>query len=89
MQPNDQDMADTRTARRDPAEDWKNSRSIGWLSRLPVTIVAFGCPTASDERLMALQSIVARLVGLLANLHLPRLRIPRPARASAFLRHIF
>ncbi len=89
MQPNLDDTSDQRTARRDPAEDWSRPRSIDCLSRSHVTIVALGCPTISDDRLIWLQSAVARFVDLLARLHMPRFRLPRLALAAALLRQFF
>ena len=89
MQPNCQDMPDQRTTHRDPAEDWSKPQPGCWLSRSHVTIVALGCPTASDDQLIGLQSAVARFVGLLASFQLPRFRLPRPAHAARLLRQLF
>ena len=89
MQPNFHDMSDQRTSRRDPAEDWSRPQPGGWLSRSHVTIVALGCPTASDDQLIGLQSAVARFVGLLASFQIPRFRLPRFAPAARLLRQLF
>lgn len=51
------------------------------LDLFPVSIIAFGAPAQPVERLMAVQSAVARLVGWLADLHLPRLHLALPASA--------
>ena len=45
------------------------------LGLIPVSIVALGAPAQPVERLMALQSAIARLVGWLADLRLPRVRL--------------
>ena len=89
MQPNFHDMSDQRTNRRDPAEDWGRPQPGGWLSRSHVTIVALGCPTASDDQLIELQSAVARFVGLLASFQIPRFRLLRFAHAARLLRQLF
>lgn len=47
---------------------------VDGLGLFPVSIVALGVPAAPVERLMALQSALARLVGWFAGLRLPRLR---------------
>ena len=45
------------------------------LELFPVSIIALGAPAAPVERLIGVQSAVARCVGWLANLRLPRLRL--------------
>jgi hypothetical protein len=45
------------------------------LDLFPVSIIAFGAPAAPVERLIGIQAAVARCVGWLANLRLPRLRL--------------
>ena len=44
---------------------------------IPVSIIAFGPSTAPVERLMGLQSAVAKAIGWIVDLRLPRLRLPR------------
>lgn len=88
MQPNLQDVSDHRTTRRDPAEDCYGLRSADWLSRSHVAIVALGCPTAPDDRLIGLQSAVARFIGLLARCRMPRFRLPRLGGTAGLLRHL-
>ena len=53
------------------------------LGLVPVSIIALGAPTQPVERMMAVQSAVARLVGWLADLRLPRLRLAPPPLHSA------
>jgi hypothetical protein len=89
MQPNCQDRPDQRTSRRDPAENWSRPQPGGRLSQSHVTIVALGCPTASDDQLIGLQSAIARFVGLLASFQLPRFRLPRFAHTARLLRQLF
>ena len=45
------------------------------LGLVPVSIIALGAPTQPVDRMMAVQSAVARLVGWFADLRLPRLRL--------------
>lgn len=45
------------------------------LDLFPVSIIALGVPATPVERLIGVQSAVARCVGWLANLRLPRLRL--------------
>jgi hypothetical protein len=52
------------------------------LGLVPVSIIALGAPAQPVERLMAVQSAVARLVGWLADLRLPRLRVAPPLRSA-------
>ncbi|MEZ5830763.1 MAG: hypothetical protein R3D05_06250 [Dongiaceae bacterium] len=89
MQRNHMDPIDTQVARHDPAEDWNRPRDMGWLGRSPVAIVTHGCPTASDDHLIALQSWVARLVGVLTGLHLPRFRPPSWQQIAGSMRSLF
>jgi hypothetical protein len=49
---------------------------------MPVSIIALGAPTQPVERLMAVQSAIARLVGWLADLRLPRLRFTPPLHST-------
>lgn len=49
---------------------------------IPVSIIAHGAPAQPVERLMALQSAIARLVGWLADLRLPRLRLAPPLHSA-------
>ena len=53
-----------------------------WLGLTPVSIIAFGAPTQPVDRMMAVQSAVARLVGWLAALRLPRLRLAPPPHSA-------
>jgi hypothetical protein len=46
------------------------------LSLIPVSTVALGTPDAPVERLIGLQSAIARCVGWLADPRLPRLPMP-------------
>ncbi|MBA4100320.1 MAG: hypothetical protein C0484_26545 [Rhodospirillum sp.] len=52
------------------------------LGLVPVSIIALGAPAQPVERLMAVQSAIARLVGWLADLRLPRLRFAPPLRSA-------
>jgi len=52
------------------------------LELFPVSIIALGTPAAPVERLIAVQSAVARLVGWLADLRLPRLRLAPPLHSA-------
>ena len=52
------------------------------LGLMPVSIIAFGAPAQPVERMMAVQSAVARLVGWLADLRLPRLRLAPPLHSA-------
>jgi hypothetical protein len=76
----DQDTA----ARRDPAERWNEAQRAGCLARSPVTIIACGCPPASDGQLVPLQAAVGRLIAWLTGLRLPRFGTP-PAPAARIL----
>ena len=49
------------------------------LELFPVSIIALGVPAAPVERLIGVQSAIARCVEWLANLRLPRLRLAPPA----------
>jgi len=49
------------------------------LSLIPVSIIAFGAPEAPVERLMGLQSAIAKGVEWLANLRPPLPSVTRPA----------
>jgi hypothetical protein len=89
MQPSFQDMPDQCSGRRDPAEDWGRPQPSAWLSQSHVTIIALGCPTASDNQLIGLQSAVARFVGLIASFQVPRFRLPHSAHAARLLRQLF
>lgn len=52
------------------------------LDLMPVSIIALGAPAQPVERMMAVQSAVARLVGWLADLRLPRLRVAPPLHSA-------
>jgi hypothetical protein len=52
------------------------------LDLFPVSIIAFGAPAQPVERLMAVQSAVARLVGWLVDLRPPRLRVAPPLQSA-------
>lgn len=52
------------------------------LDLFPVSIIAFGAPAQPVERLMAVQSAIARLAGWLADLRLPRLRVAQPLQSA-------
>jgi len=54
-----------------------DKKSTEGLGLYPVSIVAFGPPAAPVERLMGLQSAIARAIGWLANPRLPNVRPPR------------
>jgi hypothetical protein len=47
------------------------------LGLIPVSIIAFGPSAAPIERLVGLQSAIARAIGWLANSRLPNIRLPR------------
>ena len=47
------------------------------LGLYPVSIIAFGPRPAPTERLMGLQSAIARAIGWLADLRLPQVRLLR------------
>ena len=52
------------------------------LGLMPVSIIALGAPAQPVERLMVIQSATARLVGWLADLRLPRLRLAPPLHSA-------
>ena len=49
------------------------------LDLFPISVVTFGSPAGSDQRLMAVQSAVAKCVAMLAALRLSSLHLPRPS----------
>jgi hypothetical protein len=57
------------------------------LSLFPVTIIAFGAPAAPVERLIGLQSAVAKAVDWLTQIRLPRLRSASPAAPTRLSFH--
>lgn len=65
-----------KTSLREPAKRADGTPSIDGLSLLPITVIALGCPKPQGERLMSLQSAVARLIALICNIHLPLRRGP-------------
>lgn len=76
-----------QTARRDPAEAWNDPRPADGLSLFPVTIAALGSPVTPAERLMALQSGVAKLVEFLTTFRPSRPRLLARIRTIRPLAH--
>ena len=73
----------------DPAEAPARSHAADALALFPVSIVALGVPAEPAERLIGLQSGIARFVDLLTSFRTPHFRQPRPAQGTGLPRHIF
>lgn len=49
------------------------------LDLFPISVVALGCPSGPAQRLMVLQSAVAKAVAIIAAVRVSSLRLPHPA----------